>query len=598
MDCGHLGSFKASLIGATACLASIAPVTAEISGAPGPLFHDVARSSLYVPVRDGTRLAVNLYRPAVAGRPSTTPYPVIFVFTPYRGRYRDAKGAIVETGLSEQLGLKGLTDYGYVVAVADIRGKGASFGHRRGFQDRTEALDGRDLVQWLARQPWSTGKVGMLGCSYLGGTTVQVASTTPPALKAIFTAASDLDKYAFVRRGGITAQFNTRPDEPPSVDLATIPVDDDRDGSELRKAVAEHAANTPMGPLWYGMPFRDSVSPLTHNRFWEEVGPYTYLDRIRKAGIATYFWGNWQDEPTEQVIELAANLGGKLLVGPGTHCVPPPGFDLSGEVRRFFDHTLKGVDNGIDRTPRVTFWMNGAPAGREWLQSDRLPGVGVPRRAFFLNGERSGTAKSVNDGSLIAAEGTPGRDMFTVDYNLGSADYFAFWIDPMDEKGLSFTTAPLTADQAMLGFPIVHLRVAADHADANIFAYLEDVPPSGKADVISFGRLAASHRKLARAPYDVLGLPWHSGLAADNRPLVPSQPVDLDFNLTPSARMLPAGHRLRLTITGADPRQRNLADIRITPAPVVTVLRGAGAGSRIEIPLIAADRLAAVSHPR
>lgn len=560
------------------------------------LANEVSRQSLYVPVRDGTRLAVSLYRPARGGRPIATRLPVVFVFTPYRARYRDAKGAIDETGLSDRLGLKGLTDFGYVVAVADIRGKGASFGHRRGFQDRTEARDGRDLVQWLARQPWSSGKVGMLGCSYLGGTTLQVASTAPPALKAIFTGASDLDKYAFVRRGGIPAQFNTRPDEPPSEDLATIPVDADHDGSQLKAAVAQHAANTPMAPLWYGMPFRDSVSPLTGNRFWEEVGPYTYLDAIRKAGIATYFWGNWQDEPTEQVIELAANLGGKLLVGPGTHCVPPPDFDLSGEVRRYFDRYLKGVDNGFERGPRVTYWMNGAAAGANWQKSDRLPGAGVVRSAFYLDGGADGTAAVGKGGALADHEPTAGRDHFTVDYDLPSADYFAFWIDPQDDHGLTYSSEPFATPQAMLGFPIVHLRVAADRADANIFAYLEDVPPVGKTEVVSFGRLAASHRKLATAPYDVLGLPWHSGLAGDAQPLVPGQPVDLLFNLTPSARIIPAGHRLRLTITGADPRQRNIADIRTSPAPHITIERGVGAGSRVEVPLIPAP-LAAPSRP-
>ena len=202
-------------------------------------------------------------------------------------------------------------------------------------------------MQWLAAQPWSNGRVGMLGCSYLGGTTVHVASTAPAALKAIFTGASDLDKYAFVRRGGITAQFNTRPDEPLSDDLMSVPLDADGDGAQLRTAVAAHARNTPMAPLWYGMPFRDSVSPLTGNRFWQEAGPYPYLQTIRDAGIATYFWGNWEDEPTEQVLLLAANLGGKLLVGPGSHCVAPPGYDLGKEVRRYFDHHLLDRDTGL-----------------------------------------------------------------------------------------------------------------------------------------------------------------------------------------------------------------------------------------------------------
>lgn len=573
------------IVAATIGLIALAPVFS----APVAPYNDYIATSHYVPVRDGTKLALSLYRPAVDHKAVTTPYPVVFVFTPYRARYRDEKGQVVETGLSTQLGLKGLTDHGYVVAVADVRGKGASFGHRRGFQDRTEALDGRDLIQWLARQPWSTGKVGMLGCSYLGGATLQVASTTPPALKAIFTGASDLDKYDFVRRGGITAQFNTRPDEPATVDLATVPMDEDGDGGLLRAAVAEHKANTPMAPLWYGMPYRDSISPLTGNRFWEEVGPYTYLDKIRRAGIATYFWGNWQDEPTQQVIELAANLGGKLLLGPGSHCVPPPNFDLSGEVRRYFDHYLKGVDNGIDREPRVTAWVVNAPSGQEWHRTNRLPGVGVKRAAFYLAPIRSGTAPSANDGTLAARPAARGRDTFAVDYDVGSADYFAFWVDPMDKHGLTYTTEVFAADRIIDGFPVLQIEAAIDHPDANLFAYLEDVAPDGKAEVVSFGRLAVSHRKLSRAPYDTLGLPWHSGRRADVSPAVPGKPMALRFELTPTMRFVPAGHRLRLAIAGADHRQRNLAEIRLDPPPRITVSRGTV--SHIDVPLVAPQGL-------
>jgi predicted acyl esterase len=487
---------------------------------------------------------------------------------------------VSELGQFTPFGLKDLTERGYVLAVADIRGKGASFGARRGFQDRTEANDGYDLVQWLAAQPWGGGKVGMLGCSYLGGTTVHVASTAPPALKAIFTGATDLDKYAFVRRGGITAQFNTRPDEPLTDDLMSLPLDEDVDGSLLRQAVAQHAGNTPMAALWYGMPFRDSVSKLTGNRFWEEAGPYPYLDVIRKAGIATYFWGNWQDEPTEQVLQLAANLGSKLLVGPGSHCVPPPGYDLAGEVRRYFDQHLKGQDSGLMREPRVTYWVDGAAKGQEWMRSAKLPGDGVVRTSLYLA-----------PGSALAGKvARHATDRFSVDYSVGSGEYFAFWIDSQQAHGLHYTAPVLTADTTLVGAPVVDLRLAADGDDANVFAYLEDLAPDGSATVVSFGRLKASQRKLATAPYDTLGLPWQSGLAADSSPLQAGKPVQLRFALTPTARVIKAGHQLRLVITGADPRQRNLAQIKQDPPPRLSLVLGGPAGSRVELPLLRAGQ--------
>jgi uncharacterized protein len=544
-------------------------------------YPHVVRSSIYVPVRDGTRLAVNIYRPAVGGKAVETKLPVVFVFTPYRARFRDAEGKLVDTGYDVRRGIKGLPGAGYVVAVADIRGKGASFGHRRGFQDRTEAQDGYDLIEWLAKQPYATGKVGMMGCSYLGGTTFQTATTAPPSLRAVFVGASELDKYGFVRRGGITAQFNTRPDEPLSDDLMSLPMDEDADGTMLRLAVAQHAQNTPMAGLWYGMPYRDSVSAYTDNKFWDEVAVWRYLDAIKKAGIATYFWSNWQDEPTSQVILAADNLGGKFLAGPGGHCIPPPGFDFQGEIIRWFDYHLKGINNGIMQEPRATYHV----MGEGWVRSNTLPGAGAKRVSWFLGGGKSGTARSVNDGLLLPSRVGSQADSFTVDYTLPPADYFAFWAQPMDDKGLSYTTAPLTKPMRLVGYPVVHFTVSADKPDANVFAYLDQVGPDGKAEVIAFGRLALSHRKTGKAPFQTLGLPWHSGNAGDVASLPVGRRAALNFDLTPVSRVIPAGSRLRVVVTGADPRQRNLADIKQTPAPNITLHLGGAQGSRIELPV-------------
>jgi putative CocE/NonD family hydrolase len=142
------------------------------------------------------------------------------------------------------------------------------------------------------------------------------------------------------------------------------------------------------------------------------------------------------------------------------------------------------------------------------------------------------------------------------------------------------------ADATLVGYPIVDLWVTADRSDANFFAYLEDVAPDGKSTVVSLGRLAASHRRISMAPYETLGLPWDSGLEADNLPLQAGKPAELRFALTASAWVFKAGHRMRVVVTGADPRQRNLMQIRQDPAPQLTVFRGGRHASRIEIPLL------------
>lgn len=539
----------------------------------------VSRTSIYVLARDGTRLAINIYRPAQAGVADTKPVPTVFAFTPYRARYLK-DGAVVETFDQQIFGFRALVHAGYAVAIADVRGKGASFGARRGFLDQTEAHDGYDLIQWIAHQPWSDGKVGMTGCSYLGGTTMLVAGTLPPALRAVFTAATDLDKYSFVRNGGITAQFNTRPDEPLDVDGASAPLDGDVGGVLLKQAVAQHAGNTPMAALWAGMPYRDSYSPLTRTRFWEEVGPYTHLKALTNPRLAWYFWGNWEDEPTEQMILAAQNIPGKLIIGPGSHCVAPAQFDIAGEQQRFFDHYLRGIDNGIEREPRYSWWREDGTGG-EMVRSNLLPGVGIARTPLYL---------APAAGELATKAPVAGETKFRVRYDVANDAYFAFWPQPLDKFGPTWTSAPLAADARMLGYPVARMRVAIDRKDAILFAYVEDVAPDGTATVISHGRLAASHRKLSPPPYKRLDLPYHSGLRADVAPMAPGVPATLAFSLSPRAYTFKAGHRIRVTLTGADPRQRNLAELRTDPAPEFRVFAGAAAGSRVDVPFVTQPR--------
>lgn len=542
------------------------------------IYDGVERSSFYVPVRDGTKLAMNIYWPTKSGRKIEGKRPVIFVATPYRARFFKDDSSVSEAGLSPRLGLDGLRQRGFIIAVADIRGKGASFGTRRGFQDRTEAMDGYDLVEWLAAQSWSNGKIGMVGCSYLGGAAMHVASTTPPSLRAVFAGATDLDKYAFVKRGGITAQFNTRPDETSDIDLASVPVDADTDGSQLKTAVAEHENNMSMAGLWRGMPYRDSVSPLTKNPFWDEVGMYNYLDKMKAADLAFYHWGNWEDEPTAQTIMMAKNVGGKLLIGPGSHCVPPKGMDLSAELGKFFDQYLNAIDTGITKEPLYSYWMNGAQAGQEWQRSSVLPGQDSLNKILRLSVDDLQSGRL--DDITVAGErvGKTAQDSlsFTVDYNLDTGSYFSFWVKSQLAHGVGYTTEPLSEDLSLLGYPMADLNVSvkdqgASVSDALVFVYLEDVSPKGEAKVISFGRLAASHRAVSSAPYDTLGLPWHSGREADIQSVRADDVMAMKIGMTPVSETIKAGHRLRLVISGADPRQRNLKQIQQNPAPILQI---------------------------
>jgi predicted acyl esterase len=261
------------------------------------------------------------------------------------------------------------------------------------------------------------------------------------------------------------------------------------------------------------------------------------------------------------------------------HCAEPPGFDFVAEVKGYFDEHLRGIVPA-ENPPRVTWWLDGAEASRNWQRGDDWPGVEASSVAWYL-------AEDADTGTLRlqSQRARSSKSAFDVDYDVGGGDYFTFWVDSQDGRGLSFVSAVLDADRTLIGFPVMHLRLSADRPEPVLFAYLEELAADGSATVLAVGRLGAAYRKTGHAPYDTLGLPWHTGLSADYAPLEPGREVSLDFALTPTSRVIPAGYRLRLVVTGADPRQRNLGELRVDPPPHIVLRLGGRAGSRVDLPL-------------
>jgi putative CocE/NonD family hydrolase len=157
---------------------------------------------------------------------------------------------------------------------------------------------------------------------------------------------------------------------------------------------------------------------------------------------------------------------------------------------------------------------------------------------------------------------------------------------PNDEKALTYTTSPLSEDVEVTGHPMVHLWVSATATDADFMVYLEEVGSDGRSTYITEGVQRASSRATADAPWNMSGLPYHRGLATDAEPLVPGEVVELVFDLLPTSNIFDTGHRIRITITGAD------ADTYLTttlnPPPTVSVYRSAEHTSYIVLPIIPA----------
>jgi putative CocE/NonD family hydrolase len=547
-------------------------------------YSESVKTSQYVTVRDGTRLAVDIYRPAIDGRAVDEKFPIVWLHTPYRRAFTDRSGKVVNAVEGNYLGE--LLKHGYVVAAVDTRGRGASFGARRGFQDRTEANDAYDLTEWFAKQPFSTGAIGIAGCSYLGGTTWHAATTAPPHLKAIAPGCTDFDKYGFVSRGGITAQFNTRPEDPAQdFGQGVLPVDEDQDGKLAAEAIAGHAAGTPMAELWRGMPYRDDVSPLLHVPFWREASVATYADQIERSKVALFIWGNWLDEGSFEAVLAFNNLNNprKLWMGIWGHCQVGD-FSMSTELLRFFDRYLKNIDNGWEREPPIYFRTVNAAAGQEWSAASKWPVPEARTQTLHLS--------AANDKSSLTptVEKQDAAKSFQVDYQPRCKDRakeaFMIWPCVPEAYGASFTTAPLSHDAHIAGHPVLDVSIASTQSDADLFVYLEDVSPSGETAIVTHGRLRASFRSEEKPPFrNYMGVPYHRGNREDVKPLVPGEHTRMRIDLLPTSTIVKAGHRLRVSVSGADPRQRSRS-VLFDPPPTTTIFRGGQSDSTVMLPVI------------
>jgi putative CocE/NonD family hydrolase len=153
----------------------------------------------------------------------------------------------------------------------------------------------------------------------------------------------------------------------------------------------------------------------------------------------------------------------------------------------------------------------------------------------------------------------------------------------LDRMGLTYTSELLTADTEITGYPIVHLWVTSTAPDGDFFAFLQEFDATGASRPISDGALRASHRALAKAPYENFGLPYHRGFQSDAAPLPPT-PTELVFSLTPTSYLVKAGHRIRLTITGADKGSAQTPEL--SPAPTINIMRSADYASYDTLPII------------
>jgi predicted acyl esterase len=469
-----------------------------------------------------------------------------------------------------------LTAYGYVVVQVARRGNGQSFGTMRGYHDRNEAQDAYELIEWLARQPWSSGAVGQYGCSNTGDAAMHAMTVNAPHLKAVFAGCFSWNKYDAMRRGGIFAQWGTGPTRSIEQDMAIKPVDGDEGKVLLRRAAEEHQRGVPLFELWKSLPYRDSFARSVQSTFWAEGSASSYRPQIVQGGAALYIVGGWRDELRDQGLIARMNVpGARLLIGNWLHC-ENEGFALIEEAHRFFDRYLKRIDTGIDRDPPIHYFVVGPD---EWRATSEWPLPQARQVPFAL------TPGGLRQG---AARGQALRQAFAVDYTVSCPEGGSgARVQPCHLPGQGFSLAGkvLTAPVEVTGHGIADVWIAADTPDANLFLLLEDVAPDGGVKVVTEGRLKVSLRKLGEAPWALPGLPWHRAFAEDVQPLAPGVPVRLQFDLLPTSYVFAKGHRIQFTFTGSDHRER-ARDPDAQPKQI-TLLSDKAHPSTVSLPIVA-----------
>ncbi|MGV9883863.1 CocE/NonD family hydrolase [Streptomyces sp. NPDC003006] len=561
----------------------------------------VESSTHYVTMRDGVRIAVDVFRPQRDGQVLAQPLPVLWCHDRYHRS--DVVDGITWTKLDTRPWLRQFLDAGYVIAAADARGTGASTGVRGAEFSPEETRDAYDIVEWFAAQDWCDGNVGMYGESYLAVAQFLAAGAAPPSLKAIFPQVALFDLYAFLYPGGVFRHDFARNwgDLVKGLDTGagTAPVAGDEQAA--RAAAEQHRANADIFSRAAALPYRDSREDGSEEPPYEHQSPSSAVRAVAAAEVPVYQLSGWHDMWVRDAFLWHANLTGprKLVVGDWSHN-GTAGFDLAAEHLRWFDHWLKGVDTGIMDEPPIRYRRRGAAPGEEWRTADTWPPPEVRTRRLYFGKGAAEPVHSVNDGSLLAQAPSrlAGIDEFVVDYTATSGratrwtDGYGgpYGYEPMtarDRSALTYTTAALQEEVEVTGHPVVRLWATSTHPDGDFFVYLEDIDEEGASHYVTEGVLRASHRALGAAPYDNLSLPYHP-CSRGTRLTLPEEPVELTFDLHPTSHVFRPGHALRIAVTCCD---RDNAETPVHhPPPVVQVHRRGAHASHIDLPVFPAGQ--------
>jgi putative CocE/NonD family hydrolase len=597
--------------------------------ADDPPYNVVVRKDLHVPVRDGTQLALDIYLPAREGQVVEGKHPTLLARTPYN-----------KAGLAAEA--RWFASRGYAVVVNDVRGRYASEGHWRMLLDDPD--DGYDVMHWLDKQPWSNGKVGTFGTSYVGGTQHALACARPPQLACMIPvdSVSNCGIAGIRHSGAFELRFMNW--------IFTIGAPNAREAladPKLKEALEQNGKQMPQHLL--RLPIRSGTTPLKvvpeyerwlvevmrhgdDDAYWKQPG-YSVVDNVeRYADVPVYHVTGWYDSWCRQnvlnwqALSKAKKAPHRLIIGPWTH--GSQGKNFAGEVEfppeaaldfnawrlRWFDRWVKGTANGVEDEGPVRLFVMGGGDGRK-SKDGRLRHGGHWRRerAFPLERARVTPYYLRGDGSLSPERPTaqrsattfrfdPSDPVPTIGGNLSSVgglldaggfdqrcrDKTLFAHDqlPLSERRdvLVFQTPPLEEAVEVTGPLVVHLFVSSSALDTDFTAKLLDVYAPNPDYPLGFDLNIGD---------SIVRMRYRNSLERAEL-MKPNEVYEVAIHLYPTSNVFAKGHRIRLDVSSSnfprfdlnpntgEPLQRHR---RMVPADN-TVYHNAGQASYVDLPIV------------
>jgi len=519
-----------------------------------PKYVIKAEKDVYVTMRDGTKLATDLFRPDHEGK-----FPALLAYGPYGKELQSlvitfppqARPSPLWDGCIEAGDTNYIVPRGYAHIIADARGTGKSEGECYGVYGAgggSEGKDCYDLIEWAARQPWCDGNVGMVGISYYATVQILAAAEQPPHLKAIFANGGHYDTYELAYQGGImwlmprASREGRGGDSGYAVKRAASAMKKRLSAKDFNRCIQERLKDPDIKnyPNFYHMLHYPDSHPLFIDLLLNPYdGPFYKEGQAKgkspKVKIPTHIsvkWGRgWTVDGT---IDCYLGVSGpkKLELQPLPPMQERPFHEFHDTMIKWYDHWLKGIDTGMMDEPPIKIFVEGIKKWRfeyEWplKRTDWTKFYLRPRSQLSMNPETLDTDAVPPDGFY--------QPTMTVTDKVQS---------------LRYTTPPMVEEMELTGPGALYLHVSIDTDDTNFIVKLHDVDPKGKRVQLTTGWLKASHRELDQSK----STPWrpHHPHTRSN-PVVPHEVMEYAIRIHSFSNVFRVGHRMELEISSQEP---------------------------------------------